>query len=232
MTSMKAAVLREFGKPLSIENIEAPEPGPGQLLVRVHYSGFCRKQLEEMAGDRPDPFLPHLLGHEGAGVVESIGDGVVVAKPGDHVVLSWVKGPGVQSATPEYSSATGPVNAGWVTTFNEYTVVSENRVTPIRKDMPLDKAALLGCCVPTGSGEFIHSDTITPESTIAIFGTGGIGLNAIQAAAYREPKMVIAIDIHDEKLEMASTFGATHTINAMSEDPVAAIKKLTGDGAD
>ena len=232
MTSMRAAVLREFGKPLSLEEIEAPEPGPGQLLVRVRYSGFCRKQLEEMAGDRPDPFLPHLLGHEGAGVVEAIGDDVVVAQPGDHVVLSWIKGPGAQSATPEYNSASGPVNAGWVTTFNEYAVVSENRVTPIRKDMPLDKAALLGCCVPTGSGSFIHENTLKLESTVAVFGTGGIGLNAIQAANYRGAKMVIAIDIHQEKLNMATTFGATHTINATVEDPVAVIKKLTGDGVD
>jgi S-(hydroxymethyl)glutathione dehydrogenase / alcohol dehydrogenase len=232
MTSGKAAVLREFGAPLSVEEIELPEPGPGQLRVRVHYSGFCRKQLEEMAGSRPDPFLPHLMGHEGAGIIEAVGEGVVAAKPGDHVVLSWIASTGVQSETPDYKSASGHVNAGWVTTFNERAIVSENRVTPIRKDMPLDKAALLGCAVPTGAGSFLHEEGLTTDSTVAIFGTGGIGLNAIQAAAYRQVKMVIAIDVHDEKLEMAKAFGATHTINATNEDPVNTIKELTGDGAD
>ena len=229
---MKAAVLREFGKPLSVEELEAPIPAAGQLLVRVHYSGFCRKQLEEMEGTRPDPYLPHLLGHEGAGVVEAVGDGVTTAKPGDHVVLSWIVGSGVQSETPIYSSSEGSINAGWITTFNTYAVVSENRVTPIRKDMPLARAALLGCAVPTGAGSFLHEEGLKPESTVAVFGTGGIGLNAIQAASYRGAKIVIAVDVHDEKLELARTFGATHTINATKNDPVAAIKELTNNGAD
>jgi S-(hydroxymethyl)glutathione dehydrogenase/alcohol dehydrogenase len=228
---MKAAVLRAFNSPLSVEQIDAPEPEKGQLLVRIHYSGFCRKQLEEMAGTRPDPYLPHLLGHEGAGIVEAIGPDVTVASPGDHVILSWIAGPGAQSETPEYKSASGPVNAGWVTTFNEYAVVSENRVTKIRSDMPLDKAALLGCAVPTGAGSFLHESELDSDSAVAVFGTGGIGLNAIQAARYRGAAMVIAVDIHDEKLEMASTFGATHGINASREDPVQRIKELTGGGA-
>ena len=230
---MKAAVLRECGQPLSVEELEAPDPGPGQLLVRVAYSGFCRKQLEEMAGIRADPYLPHLLGHEGSGVVEAIGDGVEVADVGDRVVLSWIPGPGVQSETPTYGSASGPVNAGWVTTFNQYAVVSENRVTPIRRDMPLRQAALLGCAVPTGAGTFIHEPGVGPESSIAVFGVGGIGLNAIQAAASRDAGMIIAVDVHDSKLKMAREFGATHTVNAGSEDPVDFIKSLTdGGGAD
>ena len=232
MTSMRAAVLREFGKPLSIETLEAPEPGPGQLLVRVYYSGFCRKQLEEMDGTRPDPYLPHLLGHEGAGVVEAVGKSVSVAQLGDHVILSWIAGLGAQSATPTYSSNSGPVNAGWITTFNTHAIVSENRVTPIRRDMPLERAALLGCAVPTGAGSFLHEESLNSNSTVAIFGTGGIGLNAIQAASYRGAKTVIAVDVHDEKLDMARTFGATHTVNAANEDPVEAIKRITGDGAD
>ncbi len=228
---MKAAVLRAFDAPLSIEELDTPEPGRGQLLVRVHYSGFCRKQLEEMAGIRPDPYIPHLLGHEGAGIVEAVGPEVTGASPGDHVVLSWIAGPGIQSDTPIYGSTSGPVNAGWVTTFNERVIVSENRVTRIRDDMPLDKAALLGCAVPTGAGSFLHEPDLKSESTVAVFGTGGIGLNAIQAARYRGAVMIIAVDIHDEKLEMARTFGATHGVNATREDPVERIKELTGGGA-
>ena len=231
--TMKAAVLRKHGAPLSIEELEVPAPGPGQLLVRVAYSGFCRKQLEEIAGIRPDPFLPHLMGHEGAGIVEALGEGVEVAAEGDHVILSWIAGAGVQSETPEYMSTSGPVNAGWVTTFNQYVVVSENRVTAIRSDMPLDKAALLGCAVPTGAGTFFNEPGISSDSSIAIFGVGGIGLNAIQAASTRGAGVIIAIDVHDNKLEMARLFGATHTINARSEDPVEAVKALTdGVGAE
>ena len=228
---MKAAVLRSFDAPLSVEELDIPEPGRGQLLVRVHYSGFCRKQLEEMAGTRPDPYIPHLLGHEGAGIVEAVGPEVTGASPGDHVVLSWIAGPGIQSETPQYGSTSGPVNAGWVTTFNEYVIVSENRVTRIRRDMPLDKAALLGCAVPTGAGSFLHELDLKTDSSVAVFGTGGIGLNAIQAAKYLGAAMIIAVDIHDEKLEMATTFGATHGVNTAREDPVERIKELTGGGA-
>ena len=122
---MKAAVLRAVEAPLSVEELDVPEPGRGQLLVRVHYSGLCRTQLEEIDGQRPDPYLPHLLGHEGAGIVEAVGPEVTGASPGDHVILSWITGPGIQSETPTYRSSSGPVNAGWVTTFNERAIVSE-----------------------------------------------------------------------------------------------------------
>jgi len=232
MRAMLAAVLRELGRPLTLEKLEVPEPGRGQVLVRLHYSGFCRKQLEEMAGIRPDPYLPHLLGHEGSGVVEAVGPDVTVTRAGDHVVLSWIRGPGIQSETPTYLSDAGPVNAGWITTFNEYAVVSENRVTPIRKDMPLEAAALLGCAVPTGAGSFLHEAGIGPRTSVVIFGAGGIGLNAVQAAAFKGAGMIVAVDIFDSKLEMAREFGATHVINARQEDPVAVVKRLTDGGAD
>ena len=233
MRTMQAAVLRETGKPLSVEELTVPEPGHGQVLVQVRYSGFCRKQLEEMAGIRPDPFLPHLLGHEGSGIVEATGPGVTHAQPGDHVILSWIKGPGIQSETPTYLSGDEPINAGWVTTFNEYVVASENRVTSIRKDMPLEKAALLGCAVPTGAGSILHDAKVGPGASVAVFGVGGIGLNAVQAAAFKDAEMIVAIDVHDSKLEMARAFGATHTVNAGRDDPVQAVKALTGgEGAD
>ena len=233
MRTMQAAVLREIGRPLSIEELSVPDPGHGQVLVRVQYSGFCRKQLEEMAGIRPDPFLPHLLGHEGSGIVEAVGPGITHTQPGDHVILSWIKGPGIQSETPTYLSGDEPINAGWVTTFNEYVVASENRVTSIRKDMPLEKAALLGCAVPTGAGSILHDAKVGPGASVAVFGVGGIGLNAVQAAAFKDAEMIVAIDVHDSKLEMARAFGATHTVNAGRDDPVQAVKALTGgEGAD
>jgi S-(hydroxymethyl)glutathione dehydrogenase/alcohol dehydrogenase len=231
---MKAAVLYELNKPLKIEDVTIPELVLGQVLVKIHFSGVCHKQLEEIRGKRGvDPYLPHLLGHEGAGIVEAIGPGVTQVAPGDHVVLCWIKGAGLNAATPTYFKGNQPINAGWVTTFNEYTVASENRVTKIQQDMPLDKAALLGCAVPTGLGVVINQAKVMPGSTVAIFGAGGIGLNAIQGAALVNALKIIAVDVRADKLQMAQSFGATHTINARNQDPVTTIKELTdGTGVD
>ena len=228
--NMKAAVLYETNKPLVIENLKVPEPEFGQVLVKVYFSGVCHKQMEEIQGHRgPDPYLPHLLGHEGAGVVEAIGPGVTNVAPGDHVVLSWIKGAGINSRTPIYYKGEQPINAGLVTTFNEYAVVSENRVTGIRKDMPLDKAVLLGCAVATGVGVVINQARVVLGSTVAVFGVGGVGLNVVQGAALVNAGKIIAVDIVDAKLEMAKEFGATHTINAVKQNPVQQIIELTGD---
>ena len=233
MRTMKAAVLYQVGSPLVIEELEVPYLGHGQVLVRVVASGVCHSQLHEVQGEQPDPFLPHLLGHEGAGVVEAVGPGVTTVKVEDHVVLSWIQGAGIQSKTPTYRKGMATINAGWITTFNEYTVASENRVTPVRKDMPLDKAALLGCAVPTGAGAMFHQADVQPSHTVAVFGVGGIGLNAVQAASFLGARMVIAVDMHDAKLQLAREFGATEVVNAREQDPVCAIKELTiGNGAD
>lgn len=231
---MKAAVLYEQHQPLRIEEVEVPEPAYGQVLVRLAASGVCRKQLEEMSGRRgPDLYLPHLLGHEGAGIVQAVGPGVTRAAPGDRVVLSWIKGPGINAPPPKYRNGSRVFNAGQITTFNEYAVVAENRVTPIRKEMPLDKAALLGCAVPTGFGIVINQAKVEPGSAVAVFGVGGVGLNVIQAAALMNAGMVIAVDIQDHKLALARQLGATHAVNARTQDAVAAIKQLTGgQGAD
>lgn len=225
---MKAAVLYETNKPLVVETLQVPELQSGQVLVQVKFSGVCHKQMEEICGHRgTDPYLPHLLGHEGAGIVEAIGPGVTSVAPGDHVILSWIKGRGINSSTPTYYKGDKPINAGWITTFNEYAVISENRVTAIRKDMPLDKAALLGCAVPTGTGVVINQAKVPPGSSVAVYGVGGVGLNAIQGAALVSAGKIIAVDILDAKLEMARKFGATHTINAVNQDPVQSILKIT-----
>lgn len=230
MTAGLAAVLYEIGKPLMVESLTVPDLARGQVLVRVVASGFCHKQLEEMSGKRgKDPYLPHMLGHEGSGIVEEIGPEVSRVSIGDHVVLSWIKGSGIESETPTFhKEGRGPVNAGWVTTFNEYCVASENRVTPIRKDMPLDRAALLGCAVPTGAGAIMNQASIGPRSSVAIFGVGGIGLCAVQAAAYMGARMIIAVDVLDRKLVMSKKFGATHTVNASNVDVLSIINDLTG----
>ncbi len=231
---MRAAVLREIGAPLVIEELDVPAPGHGQALVRLVASGICHSQLHEIKGHRgPDRYLPHLLGHEGSGVVEAVGDGVTRVKPGDPVVLSWIQAEGLPGGPVTYQRGARRVNAGALTTLNEYAVVAENRVVPIPAAMPLEQAALLGCAVPTGAGAVFNTADVQPGSTVVVFGAGGIGLNAVQAAALAKAARVIAVDIQAQKLEQARIFGATHAIDARQHDPVRAVLELTdGRGAD
>jgi S-(hydroxymethyl)glutathione dehydrogenase / alcohol dehydrogenase len=231
---MLAAVLYEINKPLILEEIEVPTPDLGQVLVKIKSSGICHTQLDNVKGKYgADPYLPHLLGHEGAGVVEKIGLGVTRVSPGDHVILSWIQGPGFNAKTPLYMKGSQKINAGPVTTFNEYTIASENRVTKIRNDVPFEVASIIGCAVSTGLGAALNESKIQPGSTVAVFGIGGIGLNIIQGAALLNALKIIAVDIHEQKLDFAQKFGATHVINAKKEDPVKKIKDLTnGKGVD
>lgn len=226
---MKAAILVEQNRPLVVADVEIPKLDVGQVLVKVEYSGICGKQLEEISGRRgKDPFLPHLLGHEGAGIVMDIGPGVRKVKVGDHVVLHWMKGSGIDSAPPRFMWNGATVSAGWVTTFSEYTIASENRVTPIPPDLQLDVASLLGCAVTTGLGIVFNNADLKPGQSIAVFGVGGVGLNVVQGAALVNAYPIVAIDLHDHKLEWAATFGATHTVNATRSDPDAFLMKLSG----
>ncbi|MFC1909221.1 zinc-binding dehydrogenase [Chloroflexota bacterium] len=231
----KAAVLYEINKPLIIEDLEIPELKPGQVLVKIAYSGVCHSQLNEIQGLKgEDKFLPHVLGHEGSGTIEAVGPNVNKVKLNEPVILSWIKGKGLDVPSTTYQGSSGTtINSGAIATFMEYAVASENRVTPIRKDMPLDKAALLGCAVATGAGAVINTAKAEPGSKVAVFGTGGIGLCAIQAATLVGAAKVIAVDIYEHKLRLAGDFGATDTINASNQDPVSVIKDLTdGKGAD
>ncbi|OGH56859.1 MAG: hypothetical protein A3G34_11690 [Candidatus Lindowbacteria bacterium RIFCSPLOWO2_12_FULL_62_27] len=231
---MRAAILYELNKPLVVEDLTAADPGYGQVRVRIAASGVCHTQISEARGCRgPDKFLPHTMGHEGAGVVEAIGPGVTRVKAGDHVILTWIKGPGINAAPPAYAVGGRKINAGQITTFQDEAVVAENRVVPIRKDMPLDKAALIGCAVATGAGAVFNTARPKPGSAVLVFGAGGIGLCAIQAAALTNAGKVIAVDIHDHKLALARAFGATHVVNAKTQDVVPAVLELTGGrGAD
>lgn len=227
---MKAAVLRKLDAPLSLEELAAPPPGRGQVRVRIAATGVCHTQVLEARGKRgEDRFLPHLLGHEAAGVVEETGAEVTRVRPGDHVVVTWIKGAGISAAGVQYRDARGNVvNAGPVATFADSAIVSEDRVTPVRKDMPLDLAALLGCAVATGAGAVFNTARVKPGQSVAVYGAGGIGLNAIQAAALSGAGIVAAVDVHDPKLSQARAFGATHAVNARAQDPVAALRGITG----
>src|SRR5271170_6115947 len=151
---MKAAVLVQPNAPLEICDLELPCLDVGQVLVQVAYSGICGKQIDEITGRRPDPYLAHLLGHEGAGTVVETGPGVRKVKPGDAVVLHWMKSGGIDSSTPQFrrKGQGGAINAGCVTTFSEVTIAAENRLTRIDPSVRPEVAALLGCAVTTGLG--------------------------------------------------------------------------------
>src|SRR5579859_6561793 len=172
---IRAAILEKSNAPLIVDEIESPSLECGQVLVRIAISGICGAQLGEIAATKgPDKFLPHLLGHEGGGIVEEIGPGVMHVKPGDRVCLHWRKGAGIQSQTPKYKWGGRVVNAGWVTTFSDYAVVSENRVTPIPQDIGFDIAALMGCAVTTALGLINNDAKVKIGQSVAVFGCGGV----------------------------------------------------------
>jgi len=230
----KAAVLERLDAPLAIDEVVFEGPlQTGQVLVKVQYSGICGKQLEEIAGTRgPDPYLPHMLGHEGGGVVIDVGPGVNKVGAGDHVVLHWLKGSGMESATPVYKRAGKRVNAGRVTTFNEYGVLSENRMTRVPADTDLKVACLLGCAVTTGVGAILNDANVRPGESVAVFGCGGVGLSIVQGAALVNAYPIIAVDQNPDSLRLALDLGATHVIDTKSADAVAEIRQATdGEGA-
>jgi len=213
---MKAAILVESKKPLIIADIDLPAKLEfGQVLVKITYSGICGSQINEIdAAKEPDKFLPHLLGHEGSGIVEKIGQGVTTVKIGDHVVLHWRKSSGIESVTPKYSWNGKKLNAGRITTFNEKAIVSENRLTIIPSNFDMRTASLFGCAVTSGFGIVNNDAKVKIGQSILIFGIGGIGLNVAQASSMVSAYPIVGIDIHKKKIDMGKKFGLTHGITS------------------
>lgn len=230
--TMKAAVLVETKSPLRILEITMPESlAVGQVLVKIHVSGVCGSQLGEIDGAKgPDNYLPHLLGHEASGVVLDIGPGVRHVKRGDTVVLHWRKGAGIEAETAHFTSDGKKVNAGSVTTFSEYAIVSENRVTAIPADSDLEVAALFGCAVTTGFGVIENNAKVKIGESVVVFGAGGVGLNMVQAASLVNAHPVIAVDVHEGRLALARQMGATHVIDTSKTDAAQAIVDIVGKG--
>ena len=228
--TMKAAILVEQRQPLVIDDVELPASlEVGQVFVKVHYSGICGSQLGEIDGAKgEDKFLPHLLGHEASGTVLDIGPGVKHVKKGDLVVLHWRKGLGIEGAPPSYRWRGNKLNAGWIATFNEYAIVAENRVTPIPHESDVEVAALFGCAVTTGFGVVENNAHVRIGESVVVFGAGGVGLNIVQAANLVGAYPIIAIDLHQNRLELAKEFGATHIINSSISDAKAEIEKIVG----
>ncbi|GIW40013.1 MAG: succinate-semialdehyde dehydrogenase [Candidatus Binatia bacterium] len=252
---MQAAVLYNFNEPLRVEDVELQEPREGEVRVRMAASGVCHSDLSIQRGILPMP-PPVIIGHEGAGVVEAVGPGVHSVKEGDHVILTWLYSCGrcrdcgrgrphlcekaamaiVQGGS--YDGTTrfrvkGQDMRHWVGTFATHTIVPEEAVVPIRKDVPLTSACLVGCGVMTGVGAALNTAKIEPGDHVAVFGCGGVGLNVIQGAALCGAERIVAVDLVEKKLRMAQEFGATHTVNAKEKDPVEQVKALTdGKGAE
>lgn len=227
----KAAILVQSREPLIVDDIEFPEAlNVGQVLVKIHYTTICGAQLNEIAAAKgPDKFLPHLLGHEGSATVLETGLGVTTVKPGDTVVLHWRPSLGIQCPPPSYKWKGEKLNAGWVATFGEYAVVSENRMTVIPADFDQKIAPLLGCAVTTAAGVINNDAKVKIGESIAIFGVGGVGLNVVQFAHLAGANPIIAVDLVQTKLDMAKERGATHIINAKDvADVPAAIRDIVG----
>jgi S-(hydroxymethyl)glutathione dehydrogenase / alcohol dehydrogenase len=227
-----AAVLVAQHEPLVVDEVELPEMLRfGQVLVRLAFSGICGSQLGEIDGVKgPDSYLPHLLGHEGSGVVEDVGEGVTTVAAGDRVVLHWRPGAGLRGEPPRYRWRGQGLNAGWVTTFNERAVVSEDRVTRLPEGFPLDLAALLGCAVTTGFGVIANDAGVVPGESVVVLGAGGIGLSIVQAAALTSAHPIVAVDLHESRLALARQLGATHTIDASATNTESAVSGLLGAG--
>jgi S-(hydroxymethyl)glutathione dehydrogenase / alcohol dehydrogenase len=227
----KAAILAQSRQPLVVDEIALPDAlGVGQVLVKVLYSTICGAQINEIAAAKgPDKFLPHLLGHEASARVLEIGPGVTTVKEGDTVVLHWRPSRGIQCQPPTYTWRGAKLNAGWVTTFNDYAVISENRMTVIAPDYDLRNAPLLGCAVTTAAGVINNDAKVKIGESVVVFGVGGVGLNVVQFAQLAGAYPIVAVDLVDAKLAMAQERGATHCINSKGAgDLDGEIRKIVG----
>ncbi len=250
----RAALLREVGQPLVVEEVDLAEPQDGEVLVKIAAAGVCHSDLHYMKGEWAIP-KPAVLGHEGSGIVERVGPGVSRVQPGDHCVLIFRPNCGHcyyctigrPALCAGRSSAAGTMYDGTtrlsvdgqpishlarVACFAEYAVIPEEQLLPIPKEIPLDRAALVGCAVMTGVGAAMNTVHVEPGSSVVVIGCGGVGLNVVQGARMLQAGQVIAVDLLDNKLDYALDFGATHAINAREEDAVARVREITGNGAD
>jgi S-(hydroxymethyl)glutathione dehydrogenase / alcohol dehydrogenase len=248
----KAAVCEGIDRPLEVNEVELDPPKAGEVRVRMGASGVCHSDLSVVNGTLLSP-LPSVLGHEGAGVVEEVGEGVTSVKPGDHVVLSFVPQcgscyfcthdtpemcePGFMAMatggqldmTPRFARGGVPLHQmSGLGTFSEELVCPEISTVKVDADVPLTRAALIGCGVLTGFGAAANTADVREGDTVAVIGCGGVGLNVIQGAKYKGAERIIAVDQFDSKLQLAEDFGATDRVNAKDGDAVAQIQELTG----
>ncbi len=229
---IQAAVLVSKEK-ISIRTINSEKLLPGQVLVKILYSGICRSQLMEFMGLRgEDKWLPHLLGHEGSGIVLEVGAGVKKVKAGDEVILTWIKSDGMDAPGAIYNFNGTKINSGPVTTFSNYSIVSENRLVIKPKNLNFDIAVLYGCALQTGAGMVFNELKDRHIDNIVIMGLGGIGFSALLAAISKNIKNIIAVDISNQKLEMAKQYGANYIFHNDISNLKEKIFQITKLGAD
>jgi S-(hydroxymethyl)glutathione dehydrogenase/alcohol dehydrogenase len=245
---MQAAILEQLNEPMNVRTVELADPKQGEVRVKLSASGVCHSDLSIARGFTPIP-TPVIVGHEGAGVIDAVGAGVTSVKPGDRVILTWMypchrcrecsRGRpahcekalltmlGGSDGTPRFKVDGNDV-FHFVGTFSEYTIVPERGVVPITANVPPESLCLIGCGVMTAVGAVFNTARVEPGSSVAVFGCGGLGLNVVQAAALCGAERIIAVDLVAKKLRMAEEFGATHCVDASKQDPVEAVKGLTG----
>jgi len=230
----RAAVYVEIGLPMAIDEVQLPDPGPTQLLVKLFASGICHTQLHTL--HNPEAKVPTLLGHEATAAVLATGQHVRGIREGDHVMLSFMPRHlpgGVRPELPTVKVRGQELRvSGASSTWSEHVVVDQAFVVPMDRTVATDVTAVIGCAVTTGCGAVINTARVRPGDSVVVFGAGGVGLCAIQAAANVGAGPIIAVDVTDEKLEFARGFGATHGINGRSGSAVEQIRELTNGGAD
>jgi S-(hydroxymethyl)glutathione dehydrogenase/alcohol dehydrogenase len=256
---VKAAVAWEAGQPLSIETVQLEGPQAGEVLVEIKATGVCHTDAYTLSGKDPEGLFPTILGHEGAGIVVEVGEGVKILKPGDHVIPLYIpecreceyclsfktnlcqairltQGRGLMPDGTSRFSYQGKKLHHYMgtSTFANYTVLPEIALAKIREDAPFDKVCYIGCGVTTGIGAVINTAKVEPGSTVVVFGLGGIGLNVIQGAKLVGARMIVGIDINSNRRELAEKFGMTHFVNPqdIEGDLVAYLVELTKGGAD
>ena len=251
----KAAVVYEYGKPMEIEELDLDGPRAGEVLIRYTHAGLCHSDLHVITGDLPAR-LPIVAGHEGAGIVEEVGPGVTRVAPGDHVVCSFIPNCGTcrycatgrQSICdmgasildgflpgPRFALTGARGEYGGMCmlgTFSQYGVIHQNSAVKVDDDLPLGKAVLVGCGVPTGWGSAVNTANVSPRDTVAVYGVGGIGINAVQGARYAGAKYVVAIDPVEIKRAKALELGATHAFATAEEAQALITERTRGQGAD
>lgn len=211
---MKAIILEYLDSDLTVDEIELTPLQYGQVLVKNLVSGLCGAQLQEISGLKGNAnFLPHLMGHEGCGIVEEVGVGVSTVKVGDKVVMHWRKSDGIEAPFPNYIYNGKKISSGKVTTLSEYSIVSENRLTTVPDDTPEELCALLGCGLTTALGVITNEAQVKFGESILVIGAGGVGLNLIQGAKLASAYPIYAADVIDEKEELCLSLGATNYIN-------------------
>lgn len=228
-----AAILVEQKKPLVLGEVELPPLSYGQVLVEIHATRICGSQLGEIDGVKgEDKYLPHLLGHEAGGTVLEVGPEVKYVKPNDRVVLHWRPGAGIKASCPSYKWGKRKVNAGNITTFNQYAVISEDRLTTVPSDTDFEICCLLADTLTTGFGVVSNDARVRLGESVVIIGCGGIGLGVVLGAKLAGAYPLIAVDLHSHKLSVAKNYGATHTINSSETGFVYAAQQVLKGNAD